>query len=109
MRMIDADAFYEHIESYARMFTDELGFVVRLQAVLDGVAYAPTIEAEPVKHGRWIEGFPTETTDYFNCSVCNAGIFVNNLWRVSYEDVSEIHRFCRNCGAKMDGDKDAID
>ena len=58
---------------------------------------------DAVKHGHWIEGCPTETTDYFNCSVCNAGIFVNNLWRVSNKDVSEIHRYCRNCGAKMDG------
>ena len=57
-----------------------------------------------VKHGHWVEGFPTDTTDYFSCSVCNAGIFMNNLWRVSYEDVSEIHRFCHNCGAKMDGE-----
>ena len=62
-----------------------------------------------IKHGRWIEGCPTETTDYFNCSICNAGIFVNNLWRVSHKDVSEIHRYCHNCGARMDGDKDAID
>ena len=57
---------------------------------------------DAVKHGHWIEGYPTETTDYFSCSVCNAGIFVDNSWRVGHKDILEIHRYCRGCGAKMD-------
>ena len=59
---------------------------------------------DAVKHGHWVEGYPTETTDYFSCSVCNAGIFVDNSWRVSNKNVSEIYRYCRGCGAKMGGD-----
>lgn len=58
-----------------------------------------------VKHGHWVEGYPTETTDYFSCSVCNAGIFVDNSWRVSNKDVSEIYRYCRGCGAKMEEER----
>ena len=47
MRLIDADALKEHISSYAGMFTDE-GFMVNLQAVLNGIDFAPTIDAVPV-------------------------------------------------------------
>ena len=50
-RLIDANALKEHVGSYAGMFSDELGFVVSLEAVLRGIEFQPTIEAEPVKHG----------------------------------------------------------
>ena len=107
MRLIDADALVENIKSEIdddkEIYPDDktsIMFRAGMKTVIRIVKNQDTVD--PVKHGHWIEGCPTETTDYFNCSVCNAGIFVNNLWRVSYEDVSEIHRFCHNCGAKMD-------
>lgn len=110
-RLIDADNLVDELgelaDSYADSncsdFTRGTYNICRQQGV-DAAIEVVKIQMpiDPVKHGRWIEGCPTETTDYFNCSVCNAGIFVNNLWRVSYEDVSEIHRYCHNCGAKMD-------
>ena len=112
-RLIDADQALAEADRLFNMYNlamagaetnREINYLFKQQelfkAVRAVVKTCPTID--PVKHGRWIEGCPTDTTDYFNCSVCNAGIFVNNLWRVSYEDVSEIHRFCQNCGAKMD-------
>ena len=111
MRLIDADWLLNAIEKLKVRNTSNTATIFDVLGVLDDVE--KIIKAapinEPIKHGHWIEGCPTETTDYFSCSVCNAGIFVNNLWRVSYEDVSEIHRFCRNCGAKMDlgGDNSA--
>ena len=59
---------------------------------------APTIEAEPVKHGRWIpvymltsEGIlPDEPIGYM-CSQCNA----RRKKRLNY---------CSNCGTRMDGE-----
>ena len=108
MRLIDADALVENIKSEIdddkELYPDDktsIIFRAGMKTIIRIVKNQDTVD--PVKHGRWIEGCPTETTDYFNCSVCNAGIFVNNLWRVSHKDVSEIHRYCRNCGAKMDG------
>lgn len=107
-RLIDADdlidAIKDRIDEEKEMYPDDkvsIIFRAGMKTVIGIIKNQDTVDT--VKHGRWIEGCPTETTDYFNCSVCNAGIFVNNLWRVSYEDVSEIHRFCCNCGAKMDG------
>ena len=47
----------------------------------------PTIEAEPVRHGRWIK----QENGMNVCSVCG-------VKRVSR------FNFCGNCGAKMDAD-----
>lgn len=98
MRLIDADTLraaryhalpYTHIhalgvdvESYERGWND----------ALDAAAEsAPTVEAEPVKHGHWTDraksilGVPTEA-----CSECAE-------WSVGYKK-----DYCPNCGAKMD-------
>lgn len=54
----------------------------------------PTVDAEPVRHGHWIEcGEPNQDGEFelwfYRCSVCgNASINSN---------------YCPNCGAKMDG------
>ena len=59
---IDREALKEHIGSYAGMFTDELGFAVSLQAVLNGVDFAPAADVVEVvrcrdcKHCTSIEG-----------------------------------------------------
>ena len=51
-----------------------------------------TIEGEPVKHGRWIWKPIDERTSQLFCSVCEGG-----------DGACETHRYCPNCGAKMDG------
>lgn len=96
MRLIDADRALEivrdqgiahpnayHLTNYATLILRE----------------APTIEAEPVKHGRWLtweEMFPGETSKRKN----NLGIFCNQC-RNHADNMSD---YCPNCGAKM-GDK----
>ena len=58
---------------------------------------APTVESEPVRHGKWIdEGYYADNTNVkaWHCSECN--------WHMlGYGD--ELFRFCPSCGAKMDG------
>lgn len=64
--------------------------------------FVPTIEAEPVRHGRWVgleydgyaDGFPVY--DLWECSECGE--------EVRGEDVPDTHPYCHGCGAKMDGD-----
>lgn len=55
----------------------------------------PTIEAEPIKHGRWeMYGAITRGTlavPTYRCSECKED---TNNW---------FWRYCPNCGAKMDG------
>ena len=59
------------------------------------IVNAPTIEAELVRHGRWI--FVGEETTHdgwtyrnYRCSECGFATV-------------EAKNFCQNCGAKMDG------
>lgn len=57
----------------------------------------PTIEAEPVKHGKWLlEREPDGNPNGFHCSVCD-GDFHNVGIRVAYD-------YCPFCGARMDGE-----
>ena len=47
-----------------------------------------TVDAEPVRHGHWIEArYPL-----FTCSECGA----------TYQDTGYGYNYCPNCGAKMD-------
>lgn len=73
------------------------GFVLFLDKLFEMIDEQPTIEAEPVKHGKWIGHFndlwPSETTQ--ECSVCH-----------KEEYISMFHdNYCPNCGARMDGEK----
>lgn len=53
-------------------------------------------EAEPVKHGRWIEAaaYNDGVLNTAYCSVCRTFLPVRN-W--------DYHNYCPTCGAKMDG------
>lgn len=56
---------------------------------------APTVDAAPVVHGRWVnQGFNPVC-----CSVC--GVTPNALRGTT---VQPDFKFCPYCGAKMDGD-----
>ncbi len=95
MRLIDADA-----KELRQRININFGSVTRF-IVKSILKDAPTIEAEPVKHGRWEK---TEDDFYmgltiFKCSVCR------EEW--VFEDMSDVdglnYHYCPNCGAKMDG------
>jgi hypothetical protein len=52
----------------------------------------PTVDAVVVAHGHWIHD-----DEYDICSVCNNPVIMNRL---------SPDKWCKNCGAKMDGGKD---
>ena len=113
MRLIDADAYKAEMktrqdacaewldeakadgneEQYVRA-EQALATFIEAKLTLDKM---PTIEAEPIKHGKWITdyvdvgshtgGVATATVTY--CSACDEQFD----WRTPY---------CPNCGAKMD-------
>ena len=58
---------------------------------------ANAIEAEPVRHGRWVERPNTKGQVY--CSECGT------LEKTTDNNFKSMH--CPHCGAKMDGDDDA--
>ena len=79
-----------------------------LLAMLARIHDEPTIEAEPVKHGRWkitedvlsYEG----RFDFIGCSKCGKG-FLDDLCQNNGADFVSVKNdflFCPFCGAKMD-------
>lgn len=95
MRPIDADAFSEQYGSYYAEQGTEEGFI---GTVNDLIVEQPTIEAEPVRHGRWIlERRPDGTPYCLHCSECDPD------FAVIYNQVAT--GYCPDCGAKMENDR----
>ena len=101
-RMIDADAlkkaFCEWCGSAAILNPDEV--CGRTCGTLDFFDTQPTIEAEPVKHGRWIH---TGTSNVFcgkevECSECGSKVMLSPE---RFENITEYERYCFHCGAQM--------
>ena len=82
MRLIDADALIEEA-----LTEGACGYIDALQ-----IAIAPTVDAVPVVHGRWIEQEKYTFGTMYDCSICGNRILDNgHSWN-----------YCPNCGAKMD-------
>lgn len=84
-RLIDADeliVFEAHVDGAQ----NGLRFVPA-----EFIEAAPTIEAEPVKRGKW-KGKPLSGFSTVRCSVCGEA-FLNNAGNWNY---------CPNCGARME-------
>ena len=90
MRLIDADALIDFIDM--GHYRNPLESCFSERDVVDMLESRPTIEAEPVKHGRWVQ-VSNNPWDGARCSACGR-YFRGSEW----ED-----RFCKVCGAKMDG------
>lgn len=69
--------------------------------VINFIEEAPTIEAEPMRHGKWkvLKNYPWKLQSMFCCSEC--GKFEHGY---AYEH--EGFNYCPNCGAKMRGEND---
>ena len=72
---------------------DEGGWEISVPAVkLEDIEELPFVDAEPVRHGAWIDG---------ECSVCKKCITVTiEGEEVKITDIKA--NYCPNCGAKMD-------
>lgn len=102
MRLIDADAVIERLNKvYAEDDVFSQGIFCGVSYAIDVVKIAPTIDAEPVKHGVWDNSgrykFPSGATAV-RCSNCGCCL-------EEYEYVSCNWYYCPVCGAKMDGER----
>ena len=85
-RLIDANALVEFAREGDKKTKAE-GAHMLLTFLRNMVDLQPTIDAEPVRHGKWIE-YPI--ADGMNqCSVCGVLRFGDS-------------NYCPNCGARMD-------
>lgn len=85
-RLVDADALIKEANA-----DGAYGYVSAAD-----ISNAPTIDAEPVRHGRWNDGDPY-------CPICRKDKF-----RGLYADVWADWKpdYCPNCGANMRGEAD---
>lgn len=101
MRLIDADG------SYALIAADNTDYSLRFSggiiSVMDKYGHidceffsddAPTIDAEPIAHGHWVQRWTGNEYRVF-CSECRAE--ANEI-----ADYELKYNFCPNCGANMD-------
>ena len=94
MRLIDKDALMERTPTYIGCGGDAYIALWRIED-------EPEIEAEPVRHERWIESRDNDGMDY-ECSNPRCQC------RISYNGsrVSGDFNYCPNCGARMDGESE---
>ena len=100
MRLIDADALEKRIDEFLEGVENANYVKENWMCVVDE---QPTIDAEPIRHGRWIisdieeeEKSDTDFARLYECSACHVGY----IYRTP-EDITE-EKYCYNCGAKMD-------
>jgi hypothetical protein len=80
MRLIDADALPKLIIYQP---SDEVKEIINVFTRV--IAEAPTIDAEPIQHGKWIK----VGDNTYRCSQCNEVSCCNG-------------NFCTDCGARME-------
>lgn len=91
MRAIDADKLIKWLNVFIRRYVDlySIGFVDGIKRAIEGtteLAETPLTYEDLVPHGRW----KRRGRNLGECSECG-------------EVVAVRHRYCPNCGAKMDG------
>ena len=99
MRLIDADALKEKICNNVYPITDFFNSrdygMFWTGGIEKAIDEAPTIDAEPVRHGKWIyKEFEQSKVGYYECSECGY---------VAFNEKS--CHYCYNCGAKMEGEE----
>lgn len=85
MRLIDAYA--------VRCDRDEFDTYADYIKAFDAINEAPTVDAVPVRHGKWTVEWETEDTRMLRCSECR---MVFNVGK------GRDGNYCPNCGARMD-------
>lgn len=96
MRLIDAESLFRFLNDQrvkeTGAFSKGLNKGINIARVaVRSEEICPTVDAVPVVHGRWEQARYTEAPLYI-CSECDKSEFKQ-------------HRYCPNCGAKMDGGK----
>ena len=97
-RLIDADALKVSIDEHVYLVHhgfNETEYGCTQYGIHQIIDEAPTIDAEPVRHGKWIKA---DSQQYFRkhypaftCSECG-----------QRKDSQKTWNYCPNCGARMD-------
>ena len=98
-RLIDADAldramYHKSFEVDDGRNVWNSGLWIRYKIYEEASREAPTIDAEPVRHGKWID-----TNDGGICSMCKSGLKI-------YKKIRPLISFCPFCGARMESENE---
>ena len=103
-RHVDADKILLHLNDEIEACSDPdvysqpvaYGTYLGLQHARSIVETAETADVQEVRHGRWISNELTWYRLAYYCSECG--------WVDEYA-FNERHKYCPNCGTKMDSDE----
>lgn len=98
--LISRSALFKRIQHEAIEAPDLVCKTWVLADVANMINTAPAVDAEPVRHGRWIDMQEDDATEgMWRCSVCSFD---------GYFDIMTPKEcgtnYCPNCGAKMDAE-----
>ena len=109
MRLINADRLMDAVDEIDWYHLNKRGEMVsganddyeqpwfKSDDIYKAIKDAPTVDAVPVVHGRWLP--ENRTMDYFwVCSVCKFPSEAHGAFK--------LYKYCPNCGARMDGEQD---
>lgn len=100
MKIVDVEPIIKELYKigYKKDESGEHEFALGIDTVIYLLEQAKTVDAEPVRHGKWekIEEYYDLST--IRCSLCHED------WSFEvYDDIESLnYRYCPNCGAKMD-------
>ena len=109
VRLIDANALYEKVDE-SQAHNNHQGIAHSVHNTEHAhfkcmIHQAPTIEAEPVRHGRWIEQ-ESPNGGHFNCSECGHECTVPCSEMIDPRDyVCYLDDYCGKCGARMNANE----
>lgn len=99
MKIVDVEPIIKELYKigYEKDEAGEHDFALGIDTVIYLLEQAKTVDAEPVRHGKW----EITKDDYYcvaKCSLCH------EEWSFEvYDDIESLnYRYCPNCGAKMD-------
>lgn len=104
MRLIDKDNLRKPSKGifiYQDEFEDDVQHVAFEAYTKDDIEREPTVDAEPVRHGKFVgteyDGYADGYPVYYEweCSQCGC----------VFEGEEPTYKYCPNCGAKMDGER----
>ena len=100
MRLIDASTYAERIRNIMACWkispclspVEANRSIGNLRVALNELNDMPTIDAEPIKHGKWEKCYQDNVV---TCSICGEEHYLG-----TYHQYAK--NYCSNCGAKMD-------
>ncbi len=103
--LIDANEVIEETESIINFRKQHHMPTIEYEALLGYLKNRPTVEAVPVVHGHWEDGYAIhngkEVYKSIDCSVCDEVFKIESQGREYWK---ERFKCCPFCGTKMDGD-----